>query len=326
MGIRRPEQAGRILADFLDYLRVERGLAANTIASYRRDLEQLAAYLRAQGQELETATSASLVGYVHFLARKGLLPSSIARAEAALRTFYRFLQEEEVRSDNPARDLLRPRRPVRLPRVLSQQEVEQLLNRVPATGPAQIRDRAMLELMYACGLRVSELIGLNLGDLHLPERYVRCRGKGNRERIIPVGEKAVQALVLYLKEGRPHLLSRRRETALFLNRRGRRLTRQGFWQILKKYTGAAKLPLEASPHTLRHSFATHLLENGADLRTVQELLGHADISTTQIYTRVTHKHLLEVYQRCHPHGRPASPSSNSRNGGHPSMAKGDDKP
>lgn len=314
MAKRGADAGGRALADFLDYLRAERGLADNTIAGYRRDLEQLAAYLQAQGQELETATSASLVGYVHALARRGLLPSSIARAEAALRAFYRFLQGEGVRSDNPARDLLRPRRPLRLPRALGQEEMEQLLDQVPTTDPAQIRDRAMLELMYACGLRVSELVGLNVGDLHLTERYVRCLGKGNRERIIPVGERAAQALILYLKEGRPRLLFRRRETALFLNRRGRRLTRQGFWQILKKYTGAARLPREVSPHTLRHSFATHLLENGADLRTVQELLGHADISTTQIYTQVTPKHLLEVYQRCHPHGRRGSLSSSGRKG------------
>jgi len=298
------EQDRAVLTDFLAYLRVERGLAANTVAGYRRDLEKLAAYLGAHGQSLRAAAPAELTAYVHALARSGLSPASIARSEAALRTFYRFLQEEGRRADNPARDLLRPRQSLRLPRTLSQEQVGELLDAVQGRAPAQLRDRAMLELMYACGLRVSELVKLELKDLHLAERYVRCQGKGSKERIVPVGEKAAQALLAYLNGGRSQLLRHRRDQALFLNQRGRRLTRQGFWQILKKYTRAAELPPATSPHTLRHSFATHLLENNADLRTVQELLGHADITTTQIYTQVTPQHLLEVYQRCHPHGRP----------------------
>jgi integrase/recombinase XerD len=285
------------------YLKVERGLAANTVISYRRDLEKMASYIHAQGEELRKARTVTLLAYFHELAREGLRPASIARAQAATRSFYHFLCQEGRVKENPAMELVRPKGAQRLPRSLGQDEVAVLIEQICGSSPADLRDRAMLELIYACGLRVSELVGLNLGDVHLEERYVRCLGKGGRERIVPLGEQAAAALQRYLKGGRGKLLRNRREQGLFLNQRGRRLTRQGFWLLLKKYVQKARLPARVSPHTLRHSFATHLLENGADLRTVQELLGHRDISTTQIYTQVTVNRLIEVYRRSHPHGQ-----------------------
>lgn len=289
---------------FCSYLLVERGLSLNTAASYRRDLEKLSQYLAISGHTLRTASYVMLVGYFQELARSKAAPSSMARAAAAVRTFYQYLKDEDIIKENPASNIDTPRPGVYLPRYLGQDQVALLLDQVTGLEPAKLRDRAMLELIYACGLRVSELVSLDTGDAHLKERYVRCQGKGGKERIVPMGDKAAAAIKTYLQKGRQELLGNRRgEPALFLNCRGRRLTRQGFWLILKEYIRAAQLPEDISPHTLRHSFATHLLEGGADLRTVQELLGHADISTTQIYTQVTPQHLLKVYQQCHPHAK-----------------------
>jgi len=298
---------------FCSYLVAERGLSLNTTASYRRDLETLTDYLATNGYTLRNATHVVLVGYFQTLGQNGKAPSSIARAAAAARTFYQFLKEDGLIRENPACNIVTPRQDLYLPRYLGQAQVTTLLAQVTGKEPAKLRDRAMLELIYACGLRVSELVGLDLGDINLKERYLRCQGKGGKERIVPMGEKAAVAMETYQKKGRRELLGRRKnEQALFLNCQGRRLTRQGFWLILKQYIRAAKLPEDVSPHTLRHSFATHLLEGGADLRTVQELLGHADISTTQIYTQVTPRHLLEVYQRCHPHAKTALPSQQEK--------------
>lgn len=294
---------------FCAYVLAERGLSLNTATSYRRDLKKLSAYLSAQGYTLRTANHALLVGYFQLLARHKMAPSSIARAAAAARTFYRYLKEEEIIQENPARNIDTPRPNFYLPRYLGQAEIGVLLDQVNGPAPAKLRDRAMLELIYACGLRVSELVGLDVGDIHLKERYVLCQGKGGKERIVPLGEQAAAAIEAWLDKGRRLLLAKRTsEKALFVNCQGRRLTRQGFWLILKQYVRAAKLPEDVSPHTLRHSFATHLLEGGANLRTVQELLGHADISTTQVYTQVTPQHLLTVYRQCHPHATTRSPS------------------
>lgn len=307
----KPESKSKHLAlskqdidHFCSYLLAERGLALNTAASYRRDLEKLAQYLADKGHTLRTANHVMLVGYFQSLAQGGKAPSSIARAGASARTFYQYLKEEELVQDNPAIGIVTPQPGLYLPQYLGQAQVAMLINQVTGSSPSKLRDRAMLELIYACGLRVSELVGLNRDDVHLSERYVRCLGKGGKERIVPIGTPAAIAVEDYLQRGRGKLLRRyKNEQALFLNQRGSRLTRQGFWLILKQYIRAAKLPEDVSPHTLRHSFATHLLEGGADLRTVQELLGHADISTTQIYTQVTPQHLIKVYQQCHPHAK-----------------------
>ncbi|MGI6128820.1 MAG: site-specific tyrosine recombinase XerD [bacterium] len=297
---------------FCSYLLAERGLAVNTANSYRRDLEKLADYLARQNHSLRTANNIILVGYLQFLAQNNSAPTSIARTVACIRTFYRFLKEEDLIEDNPTVGITTPRLGSYLPRYLGQAQVAFLLNCITGSSPTDLRDRAMLELIYACGLRVSELVGLNRSDVYLQDRYIRCFGKGEKERIVPLGNLAAISIETYLIKGRVRLLKRgSNEQALFLNHRGRRLTRQGFWLILKRYTQAAKLPEDVSPHTFRHSFATHLLEGGADLRTVQELLGHADISTTQIYTQVTPKHLLKVYEQCHPHAKDSSPTDDT---------------
>ena len=288
------------LKRFCSYLIAERGLALNTAYGYRRDLKGLADYLHSRGHTLRTADNATLTGYFQLLSR-GSAAASVARSVAAARAFYGFLKDEGLIPKNPACNIDTPRLGFYLPLCLGQAQIGVLIDQIKGSGPPQLRDRAMLELAYACGLRVSELIGIDLGDLHLQERYVRCRGKGNRERIIPVGEKAVTAVKAWLDNGRQSLLRGNiSEQALFVNQRGKRLTRQGAWLILKQYVSAARLPNDVSPHTLRHSFATHLLEGGADLRTVQELLGHADISTTQIYIQVTPHHLLKTHRNFHP--------------------------
>ncbi|MDI3317419.1 MAG: site-specific tyrosine recombinase XerD [Bacillota bacterium] len=288
------------MAAFLAYLGVERALSRHTVAAYRRDLEDFAAYLRLRGGRPESADSEAIAAYLVVLTGRKLAPTTIARRVAALRAFYRFLQREGVRRDNPAREVGRPALPRRLPHVLTVEEVDRLLETPPAATPRGCRDRAMLELMYASGLRVSELVQLNLNDLDLEEEVVRCWGKGARERIVPVGSRALAALRLYLEWARPRLAGGRRQEALFVNARGGRLTRQGFWKLLRAYARRAGIRQAITPHTLRHSFATHLLENGADLRSVQELLGHADIATTQIYTHLTKGFIDEVYRRSHP--------------------------
>lgn len=285
---------------FLHYLAVERGLAENTLASYHHDLQQFASFLSERKAGVESTTAALIVDYLEGLERKGRKPATISRHLATLKSFYHFLLRERVINQDPTADLESPRLSRRLPRVLSVDEVEFLLGQ-PHTGrPAGLRDKAMLELIYATGLRVSELVSLNVGQVNLEMGVVRCLGKGQRERMVPMGSIAAYWLRRYLEQARPQMIRSSEDEALFVNHQGQRLTRQGFWKILKKYARQARLDAGITPHTLRHSFATHLLENGADLRVVQELLGHADISTTQVYTHLTRRHLREVYQRTHP--------------------------
>ncbi|MBX5463934.1 MAG: site-specific tyrosine recombinase XerD [Clostridia bacterium] len=288
------------VAAFLAYLGVERALSRHTVAAYRRDLADFAAFLRLRGEPMESAGAETLAAYLVVLSGRKLAPSTIARRVAALRAFYRFLTREGVRRENPALEVGRPALPHRLPRVLSVEEVDRLLAAPPAGSPRGCRDRAMLELMYASGLRVSELVQLDLSDLDLEDQVVRCWGKGARERIVPVGRRALEALGEYLSWARPRLVRERHQEALFVNARGGRLTRQGFWKLLRGYARRAGIRQRITPHTLRHSFATHLLENGADLRSVQEMLGHADIATTQIYTHLTKGFVDDVYRRSHP--------------------------
>jgi integrase/recombinase XerD len=274
----------------------------NTLESYGRDLRQYSQFLDQDEDEsnLDSVTRTTIINYLVHLQTQGKATATIARRLAALKAFYQFLVREQRIKADPTANLESPKLEKRLPRVLTVKEVERLLAQPDPAQPAGVRDRAMLELLYATGIRVSELVSLNVNDVSLEMGYIKCSGKGSKERIVPLGTLAIQSCRDYLAAPRKRLIKDREETALFVNHHGHRLTRQGFWKIVKKYAADAKVEKEITPHTLRHSFATHLLENGADLRSVQEMLGHADISTTQIYTHVTKGRLKEVYARTHP--------------------------
>ncbi|MBS4191111.1 site-specific tyrosine recombinase XerD [Bacillus sp. FJAT-49705] len=291
------------LKDFIHYLIVEKGLAKNTIMSYERDLKSYTKYLKNVENmlSLNSVQRAQIIHFLGYLKDQGKSSKTLARHVASIRAFHQFLLREKSVDQDPSVHIESPQLERSLPKVLNMQEVETLLDSPKHTDHYGIRDKAMLELLYATGIRVSELIGLNMGDVHLTMGFVRCVGKGNKERIIPIGKAAAKALDHYIKEGRSQFLSKKHhEDAFFLNHHGKRLTRQGFWKILKRLAREAGIEKELTPHTLRHSFATHLLENGADLRAVQEMLGHADISTTQIYTHVTKTRLKDVYTQFHP--------------------------
>ncbi|MBM7854699.1 integrase/recombinase XerD [Desulfohalotomaculum tongense] len=292
----------KIINSFIHYLSVERGLSKNTLLSYQMDLEQYTAYLRQQGVTgLENTSKSSIIGYLMHLQKQGRAPATISRRLAALKALYRFMLSEDLISEDPAANLESPRLSQRLPQVLTFQEVETLLEQPQLDQPAGQRDKAMLELLYATGIRVSELVSLNLEDVNLEMGFVRCFGKGSKERIVPLGSVAAKYVEVYLTRGRIKLTkNKKEEKALFVNHHGKRLTRQGFWKIIKKYARKGGIGKSITPHTLRHSFATHLLENGADLRSVQEMLGHSDITTTQIYTHLTKSRLKEVYSQTHP--------------------------
>ncbi|MFJ7725479.1 site-specific tyrosine recombinase XerD [Neobacillus sp. NPDC097160] len=291
------------LKDFKTYLTVEKGLAKNTIVSYERDLKSYLHYLK-NVESIQTLNDVQRIHIIHFLSfLKDQEKSSktVARHIASVRAFHQFLLREKAADRDPSVLIEPPKLERAIPKVLSLQEVEILLDAPNSHDHFGIRDKAMLELLYATGIRVSELIGLDTENIHLTMGFVRCIGQGNKERIIPIGRTASEAIKHYLEHGRPHFVTaKHHDDALFLNHQGRRLTRQGFWKILKKLANEAGIAKELTPHTLRHSFATHLLENGADLRAVQEMLGHADISTTQIYTNVTKTRLKDVYSKFHP--------------------------
>jgi len=290
-----------MLNEFIYHLAVERGLAENTLTSYRRDLAGYILFCRNKKLEYpEQAGRDAIMSYLHQLQLNGRSPATIARHLASIRSFYRFMVRESILQKDPSTDLESPRSAQKLPRVLTTGEVELLLGQPLAGEPAGLRDKAMLELLYATGVRVSELVSLDLRNVNIENGFIRCFGKGAKERIVPMGDVAVRYLKEYLARGRSKLVKPGRSDAFFVNQHGRRLTRQGFWKIIKKYARKAKIKTGITPHTLRHSFATHLLENGADLRSVQEMLGHADISTTQIYTHLTRKRLKEIYDRSHP--------------------------
>lgn len=288
------------ILEYLQYLRVEKGLAANTLDSYGRDLRDFARFLDARGQEPERAGRTGVAAYLAALRYQGRAASTIARRLAALKSFYQYLGQSGLVTSDPTADLETPKQVKRLPRVLSVQEMDRLLSQPKPVAAPGLRDAAMLELLYATGIRVSELVHLDCGDVSLDLGYLRCTGKGAKDRIVPVGSAAVQALRAYLDGGRPELVRDSRQTALFVNQHGGRLTRQGFWKLIKKHAREAGIAKPITPHVLRHSFATHLLENGADLRSVQEMLGHADISTTQIYTHLAQSRLRDVYAKSHP--------------------------
>lgn len=281
---------------------VEKGLARNTIVSYERDLKSYVQYIQKVEQvtTLQEVTRLHILNFLHHLKENGKSAKTMARHIASVRSFHQFLLRERVVEHDPTVHIETPQAERKLPKVLSIDEVEALLQTPKAVNEFGIRDKAMLELLYATGLRVSELINLNVSDVHLTMGFVRCVGKGNKERIIPLGRLATEAIGHYIERGRYELLGKKTVDALFLNHHGNRLSRQGFWKILKKLAKEANIQKELTPHTLRHSFATHLLENGADLRAVQEMLGHADISTTQIYTHVSKTRLKDVYKQFHP--------------------------
>ena len=287
---------------YLTHLRVERRLAGNSVESYARDLVLLASFAAGRGVEAATLTLADLETLVRDLMSEGRSPRSVARAVACFRGFYRFLVIDGTLKGNPADDLRPPKAWMVLPRYLSIEEVDRLLAQPDVATPRGLRDRALIELLYATGMRVSELVGLRPADVNLDASYLTCTGKGDKQRIVPIGDEAGDWVRRYAREARPTLLGRRTSPRLFVNARGGGpgLTRVGFWKILKVYASSAGLPPTISPHQLRHSFATHLLERGADLRAIQMMLGHADLSTTQIYTHVLEQRMRTIYDQFHP--------------------------
>ncbi|MCM3114702.1 site-specific tyrosine recombinase XerD [Neobacillus sp. MER 74] len=289
------------LKDFMHYLIVEKGLSNNTIMAYERDLKSYLHYLKNVElvMTLNDVQRVHIIHFLRFLKEQGKSQKTLARHIASVRAFHQFLLRAKETDQDPSVQIETPKLERSLPTILSLKEVEALLETPQSHDHFGIRDKAMLELLYATGIRVSELIGLEIDNVQLMMGFVRCNG--NKERIIPIGRTASEAIKHYLEEGRPRFVSTKyQDHALFLNHQGKRLTRQGFWKILKKLTKEAGINKELTPHTLRHSFATHLLENGADLRAVQEMLGHADISTTQIYTQVTKTKIKDVYSKFHP--------------------------
>jgi integrase/recombinase XerD len=291
------------VTEFLGALQTERGVSPNTVMAYRRDLTRFQRFLNERDRTLEQVGAEELSLYLLTLRRRGLGHASVARHLSTLRGLYRYCLREGGVARDPTQHLEAPRLPRRLPRTLSPSEVAALLETSPAEGPAGLRDRALLELLYATGMRASECLSLRIEDLNLSAGYVVCTGKGSRQRLIPVGALALGWVRRYLKEGRPRLARRVDPGTLFLNRQGRPLSRQGLWGLIKRAARAAGLRGTISPHTLRHSFASHLLERGADLRSVQAMLGHADISTTQIYTHLPSSAVREMYRRFHPRAR-----------------------
>jgi integrase/recombinase XerD len=290
----------RVLDRYLESLAVERGLSRNTVDAYRNDLSRLGeALAKKGGRDFLAAAAADLSAHLRELQRQGLSPRSSARALSAIRGFYDHLVTSGERADNPAVNLLPPKLWKPLPKVLSEDEVERLLAAPDVATPLGLRDRAMLELLYATGLRVSELVGLTLPQLRLDVGFLIAFGKGSKERVVPVGEQAEHWVGRYLRDVRPDL-ARGRHLTVFVNKNGDAMSRVGFWMLIKKYGLKAALRAEISPHVLRHSFATHLLEHGADLRAVQTMLGHSDIATTQIYTHIHQQRLKSLYDRFHP--------------------------
>jgi integrase/recombinase XerD len=296
------ETTGHALVDaYLDHLRVERRVSPHTLESYGRDLVQLQQFAAGRELSIQRLTRQDLEAFVRSLMTSGLSPRSVARAVASVRGLYRFLALARHLEANPADDLHAPRAWPALPKFLSIDEVDRLIAQPDVNTPRGLRDRALIELLYATGLRVTELIELKAADVNLNGRYLTCMGKGRKQRMVPIGDQAAEWVRKYLKEARPELAGRKASPRLFLNARGGgSLTRVGFWKILKAYGRAAGLPSTLSPHVLRHSFATHLLERGADLRAIQVMLGHADLSTTQIYTHILEARMRAIYDQFHP--------------------------
>lgn len=291
------------LAEYIIYLKIERGLSANTVTSYKRDIEKYLTFLTEKKiTQLDEVSRFEILDFLQTLRQAGAADNSIIRMVSSLRKFHQYLKRESTVADDPMQLIDTPKKASTLPKAISPQAIEQLLEAPDTTTPLGVRDRTILELMYATGLRISELVNLKLSDMHLTMGFIQTMGKGEKERIIPLGEIASQWLDHYLDGARVYLQDQSAETSeyVFLNSRGKGLSRQGVWKKVKQLALEAGIDQNVTPHTLRHSFATHLLENGADLRMVQELLGHADISTTQIYTHITKTRLKQVYSDYHP--------------------------
>ena len=292
--------------DFLAYLELERGCSQNTLAAYRSDLSQFDRFLKARDRDALSAEHTDLAGFLAELAASeggSVSAATLRRKAACLRSFYKYLRREGMIANDPAAQLKGPRRTQRLPGALTRDEVNVLLEQPKGSEPLALRDRALLELMYACGLRASEATGMEVADVDLQDRFLRARGKGAKERVVPVGSSAAKALEVYLARGRPQLVGVRVQSSLFVNSRGGRLTRQGLYKIVQGHAGSAGLAGRMTPHTLRHTFATHLLAGGCDLRSLQEMLGHADLATTQVYTHLSSERLKHVYFEAHPRAR-----------------------
>lgn len=292
-----------LMDEYLNYLVVEKGVSHNTVEAYSRDLNRHLAFLREQGiDDLNRVSSDDIILYMGGLRGDGLSSKSVNRSLAAVRGFYGFLLREKHIGGNPVSQIERAKVWMRLPDTLSQSEMDRLLAQPGDRTPMAVRDKAMLELLYATGIRVSELVSLNMGSINWQVGFLVAMGKGGKERIVPIGRSAYEHLSRYVESVRPGLLKGRTTDTLFLNRSGEAISRQGFWKIIKKYAMASGLAKRVYPHTFRHSFASHLLEGGADLRSVQTMLGHADISTTQVYTHVTKERLKDIHKKYHPRG------------------------
>jgi integrase/recombinase XerD len=306
--VARPQETRpfeHLLLDFLAELEFERGLSRNTLEAYRSDLLQFGRFLEERGESAVTVAGPVVAEFITALATgdgdgRPASPATVHRKSACLRSFFRHLRREGVRDSDPTTALSPPRRGRRLPQVLTRDEVGKLLSQPKGTKPIALRDRALLEVMYACGLRASEVIGLEPTDLDLEAKLLRARGKGSKERVVPLGRAAVKALRAYIGRGRPSLAGAAGAARVFVNARGGPLTRQGLYKIVQRHARAAGLADRMSPHTLRHTFATHLLAGGCDLRSVQEMLGHADVATTQLYTHLSNERLKDVYFKAHP--------------------------
>jgi len=291
-----------LIERFHDMLWLEQGLSGNTLDAYRSDLEGLAKWLKPRGANLLSASRADLFGYLEHCVKRGARPRTTARLLSSLRRFYRYLVREKLTKDDPTALIEAPKLGRPLPKSLTEEQVEKLLNAPDINTPRGLRDRAMLEALYATGLRVSELVNLLSMQVNLTEGVVRVVGKGDKERLVPLGEEAIKWINRYIAEGRPDLTKRKPTPVLFPGNRGEALTRQAFWHNIKRYARVAGIQTALSPHTLRHAFATHLLNHGADLRVVQMLLGHSDLSTTQIYTHVASERLKSLHAQHHPRG------------------------
>ncbi len=292
-----------LIKDFINYLSVERGLADNTLLAYRRDLDKYTGNLLDKGiKSIPQVQREHVTEFIYQEKQAGLAISSICRSLAAIKMFHRFLVREHLAPVDPTNLVDTPKIWKRIPEVLSQGEIEAMINAALGKTPQNIRDHAIMELFYASGMRVSELVGLKMENVNFEVGYVRCLGKGKKERVIPIGQRSRDAIKKYCDSVRPKFLKGRQSPDLFLSRLGRKITRQAIWQMIKKYAKKAHIQKTIKPHTLRHTFATHLLQHGADLRSVQEMLGHADISTTQIYTHVDRDRLKSVHKQFHPRG------------------------